>query len=167
MRHLKAGKNFKPKYQTKFDHFKYQPTSDENDSEEEIKVTFLEETELTPEEILTDIDFGLEPSEDQFEVEMVTEVFEDVEIKSELFVGGEKFERCESWASSTKVGKTGRKNRSRVELEKIRQAKLEKEKEADRDYLQLFLPHMRKLKKDEKKRFKLNVKKILRKVLKS
>lgn len=191
-RHLKSGKDFKPKDTTKLiEHFRrnQRSTCEDADSEEEIKVTIIEETELTPEdvkvtifeeteltpeevkltiieetemtpeEILGDFDFTT-ASPDDFEVEMVTEVFDDVEIKSEIFI--EK----ETWETPETVVKK-RKRRTKIEVQEIRQANAAKELEECREFLQVCLPHMKTMNELEKKNFKLNVKKIVENALNS
>lgn len=164
-RHLKSGPKFKPKYQKVFDHFKYVPTTDENDSEEEIKVTVIEET--------GEFEFEELPADDQFEIEMVTEVVEDFEIKTEILEDEEaNLMAFKNWKRSYSSGELEEKETQtkKPEMKTIRKAmkvaKVKEEIEADRVFLHRFLPRMKMMKEEEKTKFKEIVLKIQEKVMK-
>jgi ribosomal protein L20A (L18A) len=106
-------------------------------------------------------------NEDQFEVEMVTEVLENLETKSELFEEDENLMAYEAWERNYSTVEVKKRNkRSKLEIKELKEAKAKEINKSDRNFLYQFLPCMKSMSAYEKEEFKKKAKEIAKKVLK-
>lgn len=139
-RHLAVGPSFKPKYHVNFVHKRYErhPPVDEEYLEEAEPVMAIEELEEKSEDTTS---VG-----DQLEIEVTEMLLDpDMEIKEEaLDESTIMYELCP--------------------MDGISGGIKEEAEDDDRDFLQSFIPHMKCMSLEEKKRFKRNARMIIKNI---